>query len=214
MALIGVFGGTFNPIHHGHLRIAQEIAVTLGLSQVKFIPSANPPHKAQPQVSAAQRAAMVQLAIQDNPLFSLDTRELDRTGPSYTIDTLKSLRSEHGDATFCLIIGTDAFAHFDQWHAWASILQYCHLILVPRPSGVTTSAMRPALTALMKKNGTQDRNRLTTQPFGCIMSLAVTALDISSSQIRALIQQHQSPIYLTPPNVLAFLKQHHLYQHS
>ncbi|OYY50773.1 MAG: nicotinic acid mononucleotide adenylyltransferase [Methylophilaceae bacterium 17-44-8] len=211
MTMIGVFGGTFNPIHHGHLRIAQEIAETLRLSQIKFIPSANPPHKTTPQVSASQRAAMVQLAIQDNPLFSLDTRELARTGPSYTIDTLKSLRDENSEATFCVIIGSDAFANFDQWHAWELILEYCHLILVPRPSGDTTLTLSPALNALMKTHGTQDSNQLTLQPFGCIISLPVTALDISSSQIRTLMQQHQNPIYLAPQNVIAYFTQHQLY---
>jgi nicotinate-nucleotide adenylyltransferase len=212
MALIGVFGGTFNPIHHGHLRIAQEITEAVNLSQVKFIPSANPPHKTQPQVSAKQRAEMVQLAIQDNPLFSLDTRELGRTGPSYTIDTLKSLRSEHSEATFCLMIGTDAFAHFDQWHDWQSILNYCHLILVPRPNTTSTLTFNPTLTAVLAQHGTQDMAQLHQHKYGCILRQTVTALDISSSHIRTLIAQHKSPIYLTPRPVLHYLQQYHLYQ--
>jgi nicotinate-nucleotide adenylyltransferase len=211
MALIGVFGGTFNPIHHGHLRIAQEIAETLRLSQVKFIPSANPPHKTQPQVSAQQRAAMVELAIQDNPLFSLDMRELERTGPSYTIDTLKSLRSEHPHDTFCLMIGADAFAHFDQWHDWQSILNYCHLILVPRPDAHHL-ILSPALSTLLKQHATSVLDQLTLQPHGCIIEQEVTALDISSSQIRTVIGQRKNPIYLTPPQVAEYLQQHRLYQ--
>ena len=97
MQLIGLLGGTFNPIHFGHLRMAQELADALNFSEVRFIPSANPPHKNQPSVSAQHRAAMVQLAIVDNPLFKLDTRELDRDGASYTIDTLISLREELGE---------------------------------------------------------------------------------------------------------------------
>jgi nicotinate-nucleotide adenylyltransferase len=212
MKLIGILGGTFNPIHHGHLRIAQEIAEAVNLDHVKFIPSANPPHKTQPQVSAKQRAEMVQLAIQDNPLFSMDTRELARTGPSYTIDTLKSLRSENSHATFCLILGADAFAYYDQWHEWKSILNYCHLILVPRPNTTNSLTLNPSLTALLQQHGTQDILQLSQQKNGCIIQQTVTALEISSSKIRTLIAEHKNAIYLTPQAVMQYLQQHRLYQ--
>jgi nicotinate-nucleotide adenylyltransferase len=121
------------------------------------------------------------------------------------------LRDENSEATFCVIIGSDAFANFDQWHAWESILQYCHLILVPRSSGETTLALSPALNALLKTHSTQDSSQLTLQTVGCIISLPVTALDISSSHIRTLMQQHQNPIYLAPQNVIAYFTQHQLY---
>jgi nicotinate-nucleotide adenylyltransferase len=212
MKLIGILGGTFNPIHFGHLRIAQEIAEAASLSQIKFIPSANPPHKAPPQVSAQQRAEMVQLAIQDNPLFSLDTRELARSGPSYTIDTLRSLRDEYRDAAFCLIIGTDAFANLDQWHAWQSILSDCHLILVPRPNH-NAQPLNQTLANLLKQRGTQEFEQLRLQRNGCIIQQSVTALDISSSQIRSSIAQKKSPIYLSPSSVLKYIQHHQLYQH-
>lgn len=210
MKLIGILGGTFNPIHFGHLRVAQEIAEALHLSQIKFIPSANPPHKPNPQVSAQQRAEMVQLAIQDNALFSLDTRELTRTGPSYTIDTLKSLRDEYHDTAFCLIIGTDAFANLDQWHEWLSILSYCHLILVPRPSR-NTPPLNQTLAGVLQQHGTQEVQQLRLHQSGCIVQQAVTALDISSSQIRAAVAQGTSPIYLTPDSVMEYIRLHRLY---
>lgn len=211
MKLIGILGGTFNPIHFGHLRIAQEIAQALNLSQVKFIPSANPPHKAAPLVSAQQRAEMVQLAIEDNPLFSLDTRELARTGPSYTIDTLRSLSDEYPDVAFCLIIGTDAFAHFDQWHEWQSILSYCHLILVPRPN-YNNAPRNQILANLLKQHSTNVKTHLQLKRNGCITQQSVTALEISSSQIRAAIAQDNSPLYLTPNSVLGYIRHHGLYQ--
>jgi len=107
--LTGIYGGTFNPIHFGHLRMAQEVAESLGLNEVKFIPSANPPHKEQPLVTAAQRAEMVALAIEGNPLFSLDKRELKRDKPSYTIETLQSLYAENNRTALCLMMGSDAF---------------------------------------------------------------------------------------------------------
>jgi nicotinate-nucleotide adenylyltransferase len=217
MKFIGILGGTFNPIHYGHLRIAQEVAETLGLCNVKFIPSANPPHKAPPRVTAQQRAEMVTLSIEDNPLFSLDTQELARTGPSYTIDTLKSLHAENPDATFCLIMGMDAFAHFDLWHEWQAILNYCHLILVPRTHVQVQLAqaqptLSPALTSLLQKHAAPNIQSLSQQKQGYIIQLPVTVLDISSSQIRELIRQKKQPIYLTPQAVMTYIYQHQLYQ--
>jgi len=131
---IGLLGGTFNPIHFGHLRMAQELAESLSLDAVKFIPSANPPHKPPPQVSAEHRAAMVKLAITDNPQFQFDGRELSRTGASYTVDTLESLRNELGNqVSLILIMGSDAFTKFNTWHRWQEIIALCHIALVQRP---------------------------------------------------------------------------------
>ena len=126
---IGLLGGTFDPIHFGHLRLAQELATQLHFDKVHFIPSANPPHKTHPQVSAQHRAQMVQLAISDNPLFICDTRELNRNGASYTVDTLISLREEVGyKVSLCLIMGSDAFMRLNTWVRWQDLLNYCHII--------------------------------------------------------------------------------------
>ena len=159
MQLVGLLGGTFNPIHFGHLRMAQELADALNLSEVHFIPSANPPHKSVPTVSAEHRAAMVQLAIADNPLFKLDTRELERMGASYTIDSLISLREEFGlegkqQISLCLIIGSDAFVHLNTWARWQELLNYCHIILVQRPTANKQTKLTDELTVFLQNHYT------------------------------------------------------------
>lgn len=210
MQRIGILGGTFNPIHYGHLRIAQETAEAFALSQVKFLPAAKPPLKTEPKVTAKQRAEMVQLALATNPLFSLDTRELERDGVSYTIDTLASLRTEHPKDALCLIIGTDAFAHFDQWHRWQQILDFCHLIVVSRPSNRDLQLTEP-LSKLLQQHQSHDIKQLSQQTHGLIAIQTVTALDISSSQIRSLVRAHQNPAYLCPESVIQYIQDHLLY---
>lgn len=210
MQCIGILGGTFNPIHYGHLRIAQEVAEALALSQVKFLPAAKPPLKTEPDVTAKQRVEMVQLAIASNPLFSLDTRELERSGPSYTIDTLISLRAEHLQDALCLIIGTDAFARFDQWHRWQEILDYCHLIVVSRPP-VANLQLSDPLRKLLQTRQTHDTTQLSQHTHGRIAMHTVTALDISSSQIRSLVHARQNPAYLCPESVIQYIQDHRLY---
>jgi nicotinate-nucleotide adenylyltransferase len=213
MQRIGILGGTFNPIHYGHLRIAQETAEAFALSQIKFLPAAKPPLKTEPKVTAKQRVEMVQLAITTNPLFSLDTRELERNGPSYTIDTLESLRAEHPRDALCLIIGTDAFTHFDQWYRWQHILDYCHLIVVSRPP-VADLDLSETLRKLLQMHQTHDATQLSQHTHGLIAMHAVTALDISSSQIRSLVHAHQNPAYLCPDVVISYIQAHQLYTDS
>lgn len=210
MQCIGILGGTFNPIHYGHLRVAQETAEKFALSQVKFLPAAKPPLKTEPDVTPEQRAEMVQLAIGSNPLFSLDTRELERNGPSYTIDTLISLRTEHPYDALCLIIGTDAFARFDQWHRWQQMLDYCHLIVVSRPSVADIHLSEP-IRKLLQIHQTQDTTQLSQHTHGLIAMHTVTALDISSSQIRNLVRANQKPAYLCPETVVSYIQAHQLY---
>jgi nicotinate-nucleotide adenylyltransferase len=208
--LIGIMGGTFNPIHNGHLRLAQELAEQLTLSQVRFIPSANPPHKATPKVSAQQRAEMVQLAIADNALFALDTRELERLGASYTIDTLISLKTEFTQHALCLIMGSDAFAKLDTWHRWQELINYCHIILVQRPS-TTPTGLNQAMQDFMLAHYTEDLHALSETDSGCISMLAIPALDISSSQIRELMALGRNPRYLSPKAVVDYMQLNSLY---
>ena len=218
MQLIGLLGGTFNPIHFGHLRMAQELTDALKLSEVRFIPSANPPHKAAPKVSAQQRAEMVQLAINDNPLFKLDRCELERTGASYTIDTLISLREELGkNASLCLMMGSDAFTKLDSWHRWQEMLDYCHIILVQRPNS-KTEKLSDKMTAFLSEHYTENVDDLAEQSAGYIHMQAISAQDISATKIREKlgIREKQSAAsstkYLLPDNVLAYIQQHQLYQ--
>jgi nicotinate-nucleotide adenylyltransferase len=214
MQLIGVLGGTFNPIHFGHLRLAQELADALGLKEVRFVPAANPPHKNAPSVSAFHRAEMVKLAIADNPSFKLDERELHRTGASYTIDTLISLRSElSAEAAVCLIMGSDAFTQLNTWYRWQELLDYCHIILVQRP--LTTVMNQPPLAnelaLLLQNHYTENVSDLTNQNAGLIHMQSITALSISSTVIRAAFQLNQIPHYLMPQTVIDYIATNQLY---
>ena len=212
MRHVGLLGGTFNPIHFGHLRMAQELADAVNLDEVRFIPSANPPHKTAPNVSAEHRCHMVQLAIQNNPQFKLDTRELNRKGASYTIDTLISLRAELGDdVALSLMMGSDAFTKLNTWHRWHELLNFCHFILVQRPNSLINQPLDNALEALLHQHYTEDLDDLSTQAAGCIHMQSVTALDISSTAIRAAFQRKLTPHYLLPENVIHYIELHQLY---
>lgn len=210
---IGILGGTFNPIHFGHLRMAQELADALGFDEVRFIPSANPPHRTTPEVSAAHRAAMVQLAIADNPLFKLDMRELARMGASYMIDTLISLREELGEhAALCLIMGSDAFVKLDTWHHWQKLLDYCHIILVQRPNFAPDQLRLSAeLTALLHDHYTENLDDLTEKTNGYIHMQKITPLEISATRIRESLKTGHTVRYLMPENVIAYITTHKLY---
>lgn len=210
---IGLLGGTFNPIHYGHLRTAQELADALGFDEVRFIPSANPPHRTTPEVSAEHRAAMVQLAIADNPLFKLDMRELARTGASYMIDTLISLRDELGEhAVLCLIMGSDAFVKLDTWHHWQKLLDYCHIILVQRPNiAPDQPKLSVELTRLLHDHYTENVDDLTEKTNGHIHMQKVTPLEISATRIRESLKAGHSVRYLMPDNVIAYIATHKLY---
>lgn len=212
--LIGILGGTFNPIHYGHLRMAQELADALKLNEVRFIPSANPPHRTAPDVSAQHRTAMVQLAIADNPLFTADTRELERTGASYMIDTLTSLRDELGEnSALCLIMGSDAFVKLNTWHRWQKLLDYCHIILVQRPNASPNQPrLAEELTALLHDHYTENVDDLARKNAGYIHMQKITPLDISATKIRKMIATNDEVKYLLPDSVLAYIKQHRLYE--
>ncbi|WP_047539499.1 nicotinate-nucleotide adenylyltransferase [Methylotenera versatilis] len=214
MQLIGVLGGTFNPIHFGHLRLAQELTDALNLKEVRFIPAANPPHKDAPSVSAFHRAEMVKLAIADNPSFKLDERELQREGASYTIDTLISLRSKIGpEVALCLIMGSDAFTRLNTWHRWQEILDYCHIILVQRPPITVTNQppLANELTLLLQNHYTENVSDLSDQNAGFIHMQTITALSISSTAIRSAFKLKQIPRYLMPQTVIDYIAINQLY---
>ncbi len=191
--------------------MAQELADALNLAEIRFIPSANPPHKAVPTVSAQQRAEMVQLAIADNPLFKLDTCELNRQGASYTIDTLISLREELGkNVSLCLIMGSDAFSKLDSWHRWDELLNYCHIVLVQRPDKQSQAKLSDQLTAFLTNHYTENSDDLEKSA-GYIHMQQITAQEISATKIREMLATGKSTKYLVPDKVLAYIKQQHLY---
>lgn len=208
---IGILGGTFDPIHLGHLRLAQEVAETLALTEVRFIPGGTPPHRATPQSPAADRVAMVTLAIAGNPLFVLDDRETRRVGKSYTFDTLSALRAELGvTCPLVLMMGADAFLGFESWHRWQDIFGLAHIALAHRP-GSALGEMPASLAREFTQRRSSDAQAVHGAAAGVIVEVPITALDISATQVRELVRERRSVRYLLAPEVLAYIKDNYLF---
>lgn len=205
--MIGIFGGTFDPIHYGHLRSALEVKDIFQLTEVRLLPSATPPHRSQPAASALMRTAMLALAIANQPGLVLDTREIDRPGTSYMIDTLRSLRHDYPDQPLLLFIGLDAFNQLHTWHQWQALFTVAHIVVLTRP-GFSLMQLDDFFTARLAAH----RSELAKLPAGKLYFQAVTQLDISATAIRNLIARQQNPGYLLPDAVIAYIKQHQLYQ--
>jgi len=206
--MIGIFGGTFDPIHYGHLRPAQEAMQKLALAELRFIPAATPPHRPLPQASAAQRLAMAELAIRDLPGFRVDDRELQRGGLSYTVLTLESLRAEFGNTPLCLLIGVDQFRSFEAWHRWQEIPALAHLVVLNRPG--TTAGALPDWAHGRKCT---DLHELREAPAGRLAFLAVSPQDISATRIRAALARGESVQGLLPEAVLDYIRINQVYGH-
>jgi len=205
---IGILGGTFDPIHFGHLRSALDVAEQLNLDRVYLIPSARPPHREQPQASAEQRLMMLHLAVKNNAQFVVDDRELQREGASYTVDTLKSLRQEFPDSPLYLILGTDAFLGLPTWHQWQSLLEFAHIVIMQRPNQVL--AMPADFSAWFESHQATDIDM--QQPAGKIWQVDVTQLAISASDIRADIKAKNDPQFLLPDAVIQLIQMLGLYK--
>lgn len=210
--MIGVYGGTFDPIHYGHLRPALEILEAFELSQVRFIPCGQPPHRTLPQASATQRLTMVERAIAGVPGFVCDAREIQRDGPSYMIDTLRSLHGDQAGQGFCLLLGMDAFAAFHTWHEWRGILDLCNVIVMHRPEFEPEQVIQDdELKQLVANRQVRDKARFGHSRAGELMFYPVTQLDISSTRIRDAIKQRRSVRFLLPDSVIAFIEQDGIY---
>ncbi|MFK5986937.1 MAG: nicotinate-nucleotide adenylyltransferase [Pseudomonadota bacterium] len=210
---IAIYGGTFDPIHFGHLRPTLEICQYLKLNQVRFIPSYIPPHRQAPNSSVNDRLLMLEQAIHSEPRFVLDNREILRQGHSYTIDTLLSLKKEFPQHPLYLILGLDAFIHINTWHKWEQLLWYCHLIISRRPETHhdQISSWPISIQELYQNNKVDNPQQLSTKLAGYIYFMEVTQLPISSSQIRDYIKNNQSIRYLLPDEVCAIIKSKQLY---
>ena len=212
---VGILGGTFDPIHFGHLRLAEEVAHTLRLSGVRFVPSGTPPHRAAPRTPTAHRLAMVRLAVSGNPLFEVDDREVRRSGPAYTFDTLTEIRAATGpDSPLVLLVGADAFLDFAAWHRWHELFGLAHVAVAHRP-GFPVERWRDAMPQPLAR---EYAARLMQQPLavhlapaGGIVVIPFTALDISATAIRGLVGSGGSPRYLLPDPVLDYIRSEALY---
>jgi nicotinate-nucleotide adenylyltransferase len=207
---VGILGGTFDPVHHGHLRIALEVLEALDLAEVRFIPSRLPPHRGQPQATPAQRLALLRLAVAGQPGFIVDERELRRGGPSYMVDTLASLRAEVGNTPLCLLLGRDAFNDLPGWHRWRNILEFTHLIVLERPGAAPTPPGE--LSQLLERCILDHPGALREKAAGGILIQPVTQLAISATRIRQLLAQGRSPRYLLPEAVLNCIHEQGLYR--
>lgn len=209
MSPIGIFGGTFDPIHYGHLRSAFEMLQVLRLSEVRFFPSGDPPHRGSTYATAQLRLEMVRAATSGQPGFVVDDREMRRDGPSYTIDTLISLRKEHPDASLGLIIGMDAFLGLTSWYRWDELLDLAHIIVAHRP-GWRAPDMG-ALGDIIDRHGTHHIDDLHDNSHGQIHIHAVTQLEISSTEIRDIVAAGRDPRFLMPDVVRDIIADNHCY---
>ena len=216
--MIAILGGTFDPIHFGHLRPAVEIYEKLSLSELRFIPSAKPPHRWQPEASAVDRLKMVKKAIKSFPEFILDDREFIRLEEdnisSFTIDTVLSIREEIGENTpFGMIVGMDAFQSFTSWRDWQEILNTVHLIVASRPGYEDPSYEdKEKAQDWVQQRLETDPKALHKSPSGKVYFCDVTQLDISATFIRNQINEGKSCSYLTPKNVNKYIKKQNLYE--
>lgn len=211
--MIGILGGTFDPIHFGHLRPALELYETLGLAEMRFVPNGRPPHREDAAATAEQRLQMVERAVAGQPGFVVDDREVRRAGPSYTVDTLAELRRELDGVPLCLCLGMDAFLGLHTWHEWARIPTLAHLVVSHRPGwSLQPTGLPDALRALVADGLVDSAAELEEAAAGRILLQAVTQLDISATAIRARVREGHSARYLLPDSVVGYILEQDIYR--
>jgi len=205
-----IYGGTFDPVHHGHLRLAIELCDRLGVERVSLVPCHIPPHRGDTGASASQRLRLLELAVRGEPRLQIDDRELRRAGASYTADTLRQLRRELGpDEPIAMVVGTDAFAGFDRWREWEQIPDLAHVIVVHRPGpGLDPGGLPARMLAERRVDNIETLRRV---PAGCVLELDPPLLDISATGIRERIEAGRSPRYLIPDSVWEEIRRQGLY---
>ena len=212
---IGILGGTFDPIHNGHLRLAQEALEQCGLAEVRFIPSGTPPHRDTPHASAPHRLNMVRAALQGNASFTLDEREIHRTDPCYTVDTLRAVRVEIGaHRPLCVLVGGDAFLSLHSWHEWNALFELAHIVVVQRPGlplGNAIATADPALRQQYIARLAPAPRVLQESPAGAVVVLDMPLLEISATDIRSRCAEKKNIHYLLPDTVANYIQSHNPY---
>lgn len=210
MSPFGVFGGTFDPIHYGHLRLAEDMADALGLERVVFIPAGQPPHRGVPRTAARHRLEMVRRAIAGNPRFEADACEVERDAPSYTVDTLTALRARLRDEQpLWLLLGADAFMGLPTWHDWRRLFELANLAVAARPGTPLLDA--DAMPTMLKSEVAQRQS--LKDAAGGVLIRQTPPLDISATAIRDTLARRGSARYLLPDAVLDYIHEHQLYTH-
>lgn len=207
--MIGILGGTFDPVHFGHLRPALEAMQALGLDEIRLIPCNVPPHRPQPVASARQRLTMLQAAIAGHAGFVIDERELHRDGPSYTLDTLLSLHADIKGVDLCLLLGMDAFRGLTSWHRWHELIDHCHIVVMTRPGA--TFPERGELGTFIGLHRVLDPAALHMHSTGLLYFQEVSQLEISGTHIRAQLGRREAADFLLPDPVLALIREQDLY---
>jgi nicotinate-nucleotide adenylyltransferase len=207
MRHIGLFGGTFNPVHTGHLLAADAVREQLGLDEIRFLPAAFSPFKVRPKLSDSHRVAMLMHAVTDHPEFKIDTRELHMQGPSYTINTLKSINRDSPRNRLYLLIGMDAWQGFEQWHKWQEIIEICHLVVTTRP-GYSPKH----LSDFWQAKKVTDANEIKRSRARKLMFVSVPRSEAASSEIRKFIKKGQSTKRFLPDSVAQYIEEHQLYR--
>ena len=209
-----ILGGTFDPVHYGHLRVADEVRVTLAPAEVRLVPAKDPPHRGTPSASAADRLRMLELALPEFPELRVDARELERAGKSYTVLTLTELRAAFPARPLVLLTGADTFLGLPSWHRWRELFELAHVAVATRP-GATLEAgsMHPQLRQTWEQRRTDDLAALRTRPAGSIVRLDVVPQPISATAIRAALARGtvEAVRGLLPAAVLAYIENHRLY---
>jgi nicotinate-nucleotide adenylyltransferase len=213
-AAVGILGGTFDPVHYGHLRMADEIAVALKLADVRLVPAGNPYHRTNdaPPTPRMQRLAMCRLAVEEFPRLSVDPREALRDTPSYTVDTLTSIREEVGATSpIMLILGADTFVTLPTWSRWTDLFALAHIVIVPRPGFTMPNPLLPALNSAYNSRLTTDK-ALLSKGFGRIYIQTVAPNAISATRLREMTWGYQSIERYTPKKVAEYIEAHNLYR--
>ena len=215
MTPVGLLGGTFDPVHYGHLRLADELQHALDVTDMRLVPAGDPPHRAAPRANAAHRVAMLELACAEFPQLAIDTREIDRHGKSFTVLTLESLRAQSETRPLLWIVGADAFLGLAAWHRWRELFGLAHLVVVGRPGVELEHTLPPPLVPEWRARVTRDREALRAAPAGVIYRQDVTPQPISASAIRAALARGPQGLAavrgLLPAGVLSYIAHNGLY---
>lgn len=209
---LAIFGGTFDPVHYGHLRCAEEARQKLAVDTLALLPAGQPAHRATPGATTQQRLKMLRLAVEEFPLLKIDTRETERIGPSYMVDTLKNIRQQWPQRPLHLLVGQDAVNRLDSWHQWLELFELANIVILTRPSAniAYTQELKDQIGSRM----IDDVSILNSSSAGVVMPLQVAAIDISATMIKSIIRLGRSPKSMLPPAVWSYIEASGLYSRS
>ncbi len=206
---LAIFGGTFDPVHYGHLRCADEARQKLDLKNLYLLPAGTPPHRNAPGATAKQRLEMLQLALPEFPQLEIDDREIRRSGPSYMVDTLQELRTKFPQRPLLLLLGEDAANHLHSWFHWENLFALTHLVILTRPGA--KAEYRQDLAKQIQQRLAFDKQELLRSQAGGVLRLQVTSIDVSATTIKSIIRLGRSPGVMLPGTVLDYINENHLY---